>query len=55
MEEYAEKLFRQRGPVGGAEITDIHAQLLEADEALAEEQEEFADEGLDTDYADVYD
>ena len=52
-EEYAEKIFRTRGLVG-ADLADIQTLLEEADEALTEEQQEFADEGLETDYADVY-
>lgn len=54
LEEYAERIFRGREITGAEDITDIQTQLEEADEALEEEQEEFADEGLETDYADVF-
>ena len=56
-DEYADKIFRQRPATTttGADINDIKILLEEADEALAEEEQEFADEGFDTNYADVYD
>ena len=54
-EEYADKIFRQRQPIIGGDITDIRTQLDEADEALDEEQEEFEDTGFQTDFADVFD
>lgn len=54
-EEYADKVFRQRAGDAAADINDITRQLIEVDEALDEEQAEFADEGTDTDFADVYD
>jgi len=54
-DEYVDKIFRQHPiPIGG-DINDIAVQLNEADEALAEEQQEFADEGLETDFSDIYD
>jgi len=54
-DEYADKIFRQRQPLTLGDINDIGTQLIEADEALDEEQAEFDDDGLDTDFADVYD
>lgn len=54
LEEYAAKIFRIRELIEEGDITDIHTTLEQADEALQEEQEEFADEGLDIDYGDVY-
>jgi DNA-directed RNA polymerase II subunit RPB2 len=55
-EEYADRIFRHRGPVGVNDIADIKVLLDEADEALGEEEQEFAeDEGIETDYADIYD
>jgi DNA-directed RNA polymerase II subunit RPB2 len=54
-EEYADKIFRQRPIVTGGDINDIKVQLDEADEALDDELQEFADEGLETDFAEVYD
>jgi len=53
-DEYADKIFHQRGVVGN-NLEDIEIQLVEADAALDEEVEEFADEGTDVDFADVYD
>lgn len=53
-DEYADKIFRRREITEGADIDDIKIQLIEADEALDEEEAEFADEGLDTNFDDVY-
>lgn len=55
LDEYSERIFRGREINGLEDINDIQTQLEEADEVLMEEQEEFADEGLDTDYAQIYD
>lgn len=54
-EEYTDKLFRQRPSMAVGDINDIGTLLINADEGLAEEQREFADEGLDTNYGDVFD
>jgi hypothetical protein len=58
-EEYSAKVFRQRPLITegteAATITDIKTQLEQADEGLSEEEREDADEGLDADFAAVYD
>lgn len=54
MEEYAEMLFNGKEVDEEGDLVDIQIQLHEADEAFEEEQEEFEDEGLDTDYAEIY-
>jgi len=52
-EEHVDKLFRMRS-MEGTEVADVQTLLEEADEGLIEEQEEFADEGEDTDFAEVF-
>jgi hypothetical protein len=54
-EEYAEKLFRTETQFDGVGLDDIEGQLKDADELLEDETKENEDEGLDTDFADVYD
>lgn len=53
-DEYAEKLFRVDVRTGGINIDDIERQLIDADEALDDEIKDNEDEGMDTNYADIY-
>lgn len=53
-DEYAEKLFRADVRTGGVNIDDIERQLIDADEALDDEIKDNEDEGMDTNYADIY-
>ncbi|MEO6068778.1 MAG: hypothetical protein ABIQ41_12460 [Gemmatimonadales bacterium] len=54
LDERVTRIFRGREIIGG-DMTDIHTELEEADEGLAEEEEEFADEGLEGDYGEAFD
>lgn len=57
-EEYIDKILKRKAvdTSVSSDINDIKTSLLEADEALDEEQEEFqAEENYETNFADVYD
>ena len=53
--EYSDWIFGRQDVRKEGEPADINVQLAEADEGLEEEEAEFAEEGFETDFADVYD
>lgn len=54
-QEHIENLFHIEPQLEGISIDEIHNQLKDVDEILEETIREDEDEGLDTDFADVYD
>lgn len=54
-DEYIEKILTANKTSDLGDVNDIGRQLIEADEALIEEEAEFGDQGLDTNYGDIYD
>lgn len=54
-DEYADKIFRNNSNIQNANVEDIKTQLIDLDATYDDEVEDYKDEGLDTDFADVYD